>query len=461
MTRRASGRAARRRLTFVGGSASRANSPGSSIRGRSPLLEVEGPPNVPAAPSVSAPIVDEFRSLLRGELDGNARPDLATDRRRQDARRRRGADRGTPARRARRGRSSGSPRVTSSASRPSRPGASSGAAVGPPRSDCDQPPLGHKRSGAGRRRPPKSSSQRFRSCSAGCFDDPEYEWLADAGCVVIDEAHHSTAALYSDLLGGWVSDGARSRGRWSGLRRRRSGASARRRRKRLVARYGAPTARRDGFRRPRPVPDPAEGGHPRRTSSTALLGAEIELDAKTNSRTSKQTRLSPAQRRRASSDLKRRPKPTALDEVMRLPDDWTILLFATSVDHAQTMAALLTLEGITAKPITGLTDAGAAAALHRGVPRAAAPRADELRRSDPGLRRAGGSGRHRRASDVQPEPLPADDRARSPRPENGGKDDVPDRQCRGQRRLHSATSLAFRDFEYLWERKPMERRVIR
>ena len=47
-----------------------------------------------------------------------------------------------------------------------------------------------------------------------------------------------------------------------------------------------------------------------------------------------------------------------LKEIKRLPDDWTILVFATSVDHAQTMAALLTREGIPAKPITGLTDAG-------------------------------------------------------------------------------------------------------
>jgi superfamily II DNA or RNA helicase len=48
-----------------------------------------------------------------------------------------------------------------------------------------------------------------------------------------------------------------------------------------------------------------------------------------------------------------------LEKVVSLPEDWTVLLFATSVDHAQTMAALLTLEGIPAKPITGSTDDGA------------------------------------------------------------------------------------------------------
>src|SRR5213076_475688 len=38
---------------------------------RSPLLEVEGPPNVPHPHPYQREIIDEFRRLLRGELDGN------------------------------------------------------------------------------------------------------------------------------------------------------------------------------------------------------------------------------------------------------------------------------------------------------------------------------------------------------------------------------------------------------
>ena len=45
-----------------------------------------------------------------------------------------------------------------------------------------------------------------------------------------------------------------------------------------------------------------------------------------------------------------------LNSIRRLPKDWTVLLFATSVDHAQTMAALLSLEGVTAAPISAMTD---------------------------------------------------------------------------------------------------------
>jgi superfamily II DNA or RNA helicase len=48
-----------------------------------------------------------------------------------------------------------------------------------------------------------------------------------------------------------------------------------------------------------------------------------------------------------------------IEEIKRLPKKATAILFATSVEHAQTMAALLTLEGIPSKPISGGTHPGA------------------------------------------------------------------------------------------------------
>jgi superfamily II DNA or RNA helicase len=42
-----------------------------------------------------------------------------------------------------------------------------------------------------------------------------------------------------------------------------------------------------------------------------------------------------------------------------LSEDWTVLLFATSVEHAQIMAALLSLEGVPARAISGETERGA------------------------------------------------------------------------------------------------------
>jgi superfamily II DNA or RNA helicase len=87
-----------------------------------------------------------------------------------------------------------------------------------------------------------------------------------------------------------------------------------------------------------------------------MKGTDVVLDAKELEQISRLRVLPPRAEEELGRSVDRNRR--LLAEVLRLPEDWTILLFATSVDHAQTMAALLTLEGVTAKPITGLTDDG-------------------------------------------------------------------------------------------------------
>jgi len=45
-----------------------------------------------------------------------------------------------------------------------------------------------------------------------------------------------------------------------------------------------------------------------------------------------------------------------LESITSQPDDWTVLLFASSVDHARAMAAELSYYGVPARPISGGTD---------------------------------------------------------------------------------------------------------
>jgi len=45
-----------------------------------------------------------------------------------------------------------------------------------------------------------------------------------------------------------------------------------------------------------------------------------------------------------------------LDSILSCPDDWPILLFAVSIEHAHTMAGLLTLEGVSAAAIDYRTE---------------------------------------------------------------------------------------------------------
>ncbi|WP_263994040.1 DEAD/DEAH box helicase, partial [Mycolicibacterium fallax] len=47
-----------------------------------------------------------------------------------------------------------------------------------------------------------------------------------------------------------------------------------------------------------------------------------------------------------------------INSIKGQPDDWQILVFATSVENAQTLAALLRLEGISAAAITAETRPG-------------------------------------------------------------------------------------------------------
>lgn len=48
-----------------------------------------------------------------------------------------------------------------------------------------------------------------------------------------------------------------------------------------------------------------------------------------------------------------------IESITKMPEDWTILLFSTSVEHAQNLAALLSLEGVPARAISAETEDGA------------------------------------------------------------------------------------------------------
>jgi superfamily II DNA or RNA helicase len=88
-----------------------------------------------------------------------------------------------------------------------------------------------------------------------------------------------------------------------------------------------------------------------------LPGSEVDLTESERDYLEKFERMPSSVEGRLGVDADR--NEILLESIGDLPDDWTVLLFAASVEHAQIMAALLSLEGVPARAISAETESGA------------------------------------------------------------------------------------------------------
>ena len=199
---------------------------------------------------------------------------------------------------------------------------------------------------------------------------------------------------------------------------------------RLVNRYGARRLDKDAL-----GDDPyavlQEMGVLAKADTDTLPGDEIDLDPEELASLERLRRLPPRAEAKLGESVRR--NRALLAHIRGLPDDWPVILFATSVAHAQTMAALLTLADISAATISGETPP--------------ATRRDSIERfrsggirvlTNYGVLTQGFDAPSVRAlvhrpPDLQPEPLPADGRTRPSRPPERRKRTLFDRQRRRQR----------------------------
>ena len=401
---------------------------------RDRVLEVDGPPGLNDLHEYQLAVVDAIHELLaidptegrpRGIVSlptGAGKTRVAIE----------GADRGDQGRAGSARRSSGSRSATSSASRRCRRGASSGATAGPQRATHAQPTLALQRCRARGRWRARSSWRRSTSSTAASWRAARYDWLKQATCIVIDEAHFATGPSYTRLLEWQGMDRGKERVPLIGLTATPYRGISEEDTKRLVNRFGA-----RGSTRPRSAnEDPyaalqemgvlsqaehrvSEGlGHQARREGAR--GAQAHATASVVGRR-------PARRRR-------RPKSRAarVDRVAsRRLDDARLLRVARARAGHGRAAHVARHPG---RHRVGQDAARGAAPLRRGVQGRSAPRPHELRRVPGGLRRPDGPRRLRRAPDVLAERLPADGRARPSRAEERRLAGVPDRQRRGQRR---------------------------
>lgn len=185
-----------------------------------------------------------------------------------------------------------------------------------------------------------------------CIQKPEYDWLKDVGCLVIDEAHGAISREYTALLE-WMDLG---RGRTSkplvGLTatpfRGRSTVET----ERLVARFGARRLEKEALGDD-PYRTLQEKGVLARVHHEELGGAEIDLSAADMDHLKTLGKLPSSVEGWLGANVDR--NNVLLESLLAKPETWTMLLFCVSVEHAETMAALLSLEGVPSVAISAGT----------------------------------------------------------------------------------------------------------
>jgi superfamily II DNA or RNA helicase len=187
---------------------------------------------------------------------------------------------------------------------------------------------------------------------SNCIDDPEYRWLSQPAVVIIDEAHGAIAPVYTRLLA------------WLGISLDRNGppligmtATPYRGRSedetaRLVTRFYGHRLD-EGVLGEDQYATLQQMGVLAQVRHQEITGSEITLTQDELAMLQRTKLMPQTAGARVGADPKR--NQVLLESIRALPADWTVLLFAASVEHAQLMAALLTLEGISAAAVSGGT----------------------------------------------------------------------------------------------------------
>ncbi|WP_084780729.1 DEAD/DEAH box helicase [Planobispora rosea] len=187
-----------------------------------------------------------------------------------------------------------------------------------------------------------------------------YAWLREAQAVIVDEAHTSISPRYTQVLAALGLTPHRSRCPLVGLTATPFRGTNTEESDRLVARYGRNRLdhHRDGTEilGTEPYATLQRIGVLAQVKHEELPGAKLDLSARERDALTQLRRLPASAEERLGHDTIR--NRILIDKILSLPDDWPILLFATSVNHAQTMAALLTRKGISASAVSSDTDLG-------------------------------------------------------------------------------------------------------
>lgn len=186
-------------------------------------------------------------------------------------------------------------------------------------------------------------------------NDQGYAWLAEPGLIIIDEAHTSITQSYTAALK-WLG-GEKVTTRMTtpllGLTATAFRGHNQEETERLVKRYNSTKLDEGVFGDEDPYAYLQRTGILANVHQLELTGMNITLDAESEAHLKQFGVLL----RRIEQDVgqNRHRNQTILESVLGQPEDWPILLFASSVEHARAMAAELTYYGVEARPIDGKT----------------------------------------------------------------------------------------------------------
>lgn len=190
-----------------------------------------------------------------------------------------------------------------------------------------------------------------------CVEKKQYDWLPTADLVVTDEAHHAIAPEYTQVFG-WLGRDFRnvddhdrpmiglSATPFRGNNDKESAALARR--------YALNRLDTGAFGDVRPHEFLQSAGVLAQVSHHVLKGAEVKMSEEEKSYTRNYKTLHPEVEARLGEDDERNRQ--IIESIESLPEDWTAIVFAASVSHAQVLASLLTYRGISSVAISGETD---------------------------------------------------------------------------------------------------------
>lgn len=180
-------------------------------------------------------------------------------------------------------------------------------------------------------------------------------WLLEPAVVVLDEAHHSIAPTYTDLLERLRLTHKETARTLLGLTATPFRGDDQEESRRLALRYGPHRFDHAVFGQDADLYELLQQRDVlARVDHDLLEGAELELDQDELKYVDTFSVLPSSVESRLARNSNR--NVAILDRIEQLDPTWPVLVFAASVAHAEALAVALAVRGIPARPISALTD---------------------------------------------------------------------------------------------------------